>query len=77
MVREALTALAVAVVVSGTFGVLIYLGANALMAFIFCNPQLASDGQCGWYAVALKSPSRPRASIGDDPLDDEDTGETH
>ena len=35
MVREALTALAVAVFVSGTLGVLIYLGANALMDFIF------------------------------------------
>ncbi len=35
MVREALTALAVAVFVSGTLGVLIYLGAKALMDSIF------------------------------------------
>ena len=35
MVREALTALAVAVLVSSTLGVLIYLGADALMGFIF------------------------------------------
>jgi hypothetical protein len=35
MVREALTALAVAVVASATLGVLIYLGAHALMGFIF------------------------------------------
>jgi hypothetical protein len=35
MVREALTALTVAVLFSGALGVLIYLGANALMGFIF------------------------------------------
>jgi hypothetical protein len=35
MFREALTALAVAVVASATLGVLIYLGADALMGFIF------------------------------------------
>jgi len=35
MAREALTVLAVAAFLSGTFGVLIYLGANALMDFIF------------------------------------------
>ena len=35
MVREALTALAVAVLVSGILGVLIYLGADALMEFVF------------------------------------------
>ena len=35
MVREALTALALAVFVSGILGVLIYLGADALMEFVF------------------------------------------
>ena len=35
MVREALTTLAVAVFVSSALGVLIYLGANALMDLIF------------------------------------------
>jgi hypothetical protein len=35
MVREALTALGVAVAVSSILGVLIYIGANALMDFIF------------------------------------------
>jgi hypothetical protein len=35
MVREALTALAAAVLVSGIFGALIYLGADALMEFLF------------------------------------------
>jgi hypothetical protein len=35
MVREALTALALAVFVSGIFGVLTYLGADALMDFLF------------------------------------------
>ena len=35
MVREALTALALTVFVSSTFGVLIYLGADALMEFFF------------------------------------------
>jgi hypothetical protein len=35
MVREALTALALAVFVSGTLGAIIYLGANALMDFFF------------------------------------------
>jgi hypothetical protein len=35
MVHEALTALAVAVLVSSAFGVLIYLGAGALMGFVF------------------------------------------
>jgi hypothetical protein len=35
MVREALTALALAVFVSGTLGAIIYLGANALMDFCF------------------------------------------
>jgi hypothetical protein len=35
MVREALTALALAVLVSGTLGAIIYLGANALMDFFF------------------------------------------
>jgi hypothetical protein len=35
MVREALTALALTVLVSGILGVLIYLGADALMEFVF------------------------------------------
>ena len=35
MVREALTALALAVLVSCTLGAIIYLGANALMDFFF------------------------------------------
>ena len=35
MVREALTALVLAVLVSGILGVLIYLGADALMEFVF------------------------------------------
>jgi hypothetical protein len=35
MVREALTAFALAVLVSGILGAIIYLGANALMDFIF------------------------------------------
>jgi hypothetical protein len=35
MVREALTVLALAVFVSGILGVLIYLGADALMEFVF------------------------------------------
>jgi hypothetical protein len=35
MVHEALTALAVAVLVSGALGALIYLGANALMDLLF------------------------------------------
>ena len=35
MVREALTALALVVLVSGIFGILIYLGADALMEFVF------------------------------------------
>ena len=35
MVREALTALALAVLVSGILGVLIYLGADALMELVF------------------------------------------
>jgi hypothetical protein len=35
MVREALTALALVVFVSGILGVLIYLGADALMEFVF------------------------------------------
>jgi len=35
MVREALTALALAVLVSGILGVLICLGADALMEFVF------------------------------------------
>ena len=37
MIREALTALALAVFVSGILGVLIYLGADALMEFLFCD----------------------------------------
>ena len=37
MVREALTALALAVFVSGILGVLIYLGADALIEFLFCD----------------------------------------
>ena len=37
MVREALTALGLAVFVSGILGVLIYLGADALMEFLFCD----------------------------------------
>jgi hypothetical protein len=35
MVREALTALTLAVLVSATLGVLIYLGSDALMEFVF------------------------------------------
>jgi hypothetical protein len=35
MVREALTALALAVLVSGALGALIHLGAAALMEFLF------------------------------------------
>jgi hypothetical protein len=35
MVRQTLTALGLAVFVSGILGVLIYLGANALMEFLF------------------------------------------
>jgi hypothetical protein len=35
MVREAPTALVLAVVVSGILGVLIYLGTDALMEFVF------------------------------------------
>jgi hypothetical protein len=35
MVREALTVLALAVLVSGTLGAIINLGANALMDFFF------------------------------------------
>jgi hypothetical protein len=35
MIREALTALGLAVFVSGILGVLIYLGADALMEFLF------------------------------------------
>ena len=35
MVREALTALVLAVLVCGILGVLIYLGADALMEFVF------------------------------------------
>ena len=35
MVREALTTLALAVLVSGTLGAVIYLGANTLMDFFF------------------------------------------
>jgi hypothetical protein len=34
-VREALTVLGLAVLVSGTLGALIYLGADALMMFLF------------------------------------------
>ena len=37
MVREALTVLRLAVLVSGTLGALIYLGADALMVFLFCG----------------------------------------
>jgi len=35
MVREALTALALTVLVSGILGVLIYLGGDAVMEFVF------------------------------------------
>jgi hypothetical protein len=35
MVREAVTVLALTTLVFGTLGVLIYLGADALMGFIF------------------------------------------
>ena len=37
MVREALTALALAVFVSGILGVLVYRGADAFMEFLFCD----------------------------------------
>jgi len=37
MVREPLTVLGLAVLVSGTLGALIYLGADALMEFFFCD----------------------------------------
>ena len=37
MVSEALTALALAVFVSGIVGMLVYLGADALMEFLFCD----------------------------------------
>jgi hypothetical protein len=44
MVREALTELGLAVLVSGTLGALIYLGADALMEFLFFVIAITREG---------------------------------
>jgi hypothetical protein len=45
MVREALTVIGLAVLVSGTLGALIYLGADALTKFLFCDRNHARASQ--------------------------------